>query len=340
MDKYAIISPKGRGSFAERLLELYMAVGGFLDMEGLDGRRLQGCKIFLSDIQNQYDDLLNSFLFQDIISEADFTVVGQPPLDGSKIAVLVKTSDSGNAFSLLSVRLKDDEARGKSVGEQATALFNKYGEWLVERGLALCKNCLRTWVYVADIDNNYAAMVTARNDFFARHGMTKGTHFIASTGIEGETGARGALVGIDFLTCEGVIEGDKRYLTAPTHLNPTHEYGVAFERGTRVSTPAGHVFFISGTASIGSKGEVLYVGEVLRQAGRLLENIGELLKDGGATMNDVRYFVVYLRDASDYSTVEAFMNAVYTDIPHVILQAKVCRPAWLIEMECVANVMC
>ena len=54
-------------------------------------------------------------------------------------------------------------------------------------------------------------------------------------------------------------------------------------------------------------------------------------------MKDVAYLLVYLRDPSDYQAVEAFMNAAYPDTPRILLGAKVCRPEWLIEMECVAN---
>ena len=75
----------------------------------------------------------------------------------------------------------------------------------------------------------------------------------------------------------------------------------------------------------------------MRQAGRLLENIGALLKDGGAQMNDVRYFIIYLRDISDYPQIHDFMTKAFPQTPHVIVQAKVCRPEWLIEMECIAT---
>lgn len=79
------------------------------------------------------------------------------------------------------------------------------------------------------------------------------------------------------------------------------------------------------------------MGNVMRQAARLLENIGALLKDGGAQMNDVRYFIIYLRDLSDYAPVHDFMLRAFPNTPHVIVQAKVCRPEWLIEMECIAT---
>ena len=113
---------------------------------------------------------------------------------------------------------------------------------------------VRTWIYVADIDVNYSGVVKARNDIFAREGLTADTHFIASTGIGGRTDCRTACVAIDFLTYPHIQESDKKYLKALTHLNPTHEYGVAFERGTRLQLPSSLLYYISGTASIDNKG--------------------------------------------------------------------------------------
>ena len=79
------------------------------------------------------------------------------------------------------------------------------------------------------------------------------------------------------------------------------------------------------------------MGDISRQTARLLENIGALLHDGGMTMADARYFLIYLRDPSDSFVVEQFMRQAYPETPHILLQGKVCRPEWLVEMECVAS---
>ena len=210
------------------------------------------------------------------------------------------------------------------------------------------RNLVRTWIYVTNIDVNYQGVVEARNDIFDKEGLTADTHYIASTGIGGATPVRHAAVAIDFLTFPGIKEEDKKYLQALEHLNPTHEYGVAFERGTRVTLPTHcsnsdgsqhfkQQYFISGTASIDKLGNVVYEEDIVRQTGRLLENVGALLKDGDATMNDIQYFIIYLRDISDYHTVDRMMQQFYPQIPRIIVEAKVCRPGWLIEMECIAE---
>ncbi len=336
MDKYTIISPESKGTFNDRLNFLYLKLGNHLDAENIEHRTLQYCKVFLSDSQNQIKDLKESLLYQEFLSKSNLTIVEQAPLNGSKVSLLVKTTDDETPIIFHSIRLTEEEATGKDSYEQTRLIFDKYQQTLAD-GMTMERNLVRTWIYVTNIDVNYHGVVVARNDVFDKEGLTADTHYIASTGIGGATPVRHAAVGIDFLTVPGIQEADKKYLQALDHLNPTHEYGVAFERGTRLTLPKKQQYFISGTASIDKHGKVVYEGDVVRQTGRLLENIGALLKDGDATMNHIQYFIIYLRDISDYQTVEHLMQQFYPQIPHIIVEAKVCRPGWLIEMECIAE---
>ena len=126
------------------------------------------------------------------------------------------------------------------------------------------------------------------------------------------------------------------YLYAPTHLNPTYEYGVTFERGTVMEYGDRAHVFLSGTASINNKGEVVHVGNIVKQTERMWENVGVLLEEGGASFDDVMQIIVYLRDVCDYPTVKEMFARRFPDTPKVITLAPVCRPTWLIEMECIA----
>lgn len=337
MNKYNIIVPQTRGSFSVRIEELYAMIRSYLAAEQREGRTLRYSKIFLSDAQNQYQMLVESELYQQLLGAHACSVIEQAPLDGSKISVLVKTGDTDDGSLFQSLRLTEEEAKGNSSYLQTLLLFHRYVKGLEQRGLDIRRHLLRTWIYIAYIDTNYEGVVRARNDVFSQFGLTADTHFVASTGIGGNSQVRHACVAIDFLTYPCAREEDVRFLKALDHLNPTHEYGVAFERGTRLLVPGMQRFFISGTASIDRYGDVLYQGDVARQMQRLLENIGALLKDGGATMGDIRYFVAYLRDFSDYDVVHAYLSAHYPDVPHVIVHGPVCRPQWLVEMECIAE---
>ena len=337
MDHYEIITDAGHGLFAERLSSIYTDIKGYLEAEQQQHRRLCYTKVFLSDISNQEDELRRSPLMTNIIWQAAYTIIQQSPIGGAKIGVLLKTSDEPEAFTMHSLRLNDEEVMNFGSYMQTIMLFDKYLEVLKSLGLNLKDHCVRTWIYVRDIDTNYDGVVKARNDVFRQHGLTIDTHFIASTGIGGRSMGKNVCVAIDFLTAPQVQPDDLLYLKALDHLNPTHEYGVAFERGVRITLPQKYQYFISGTASINNHGEVINVGNVTRQAERLLENIGALLADGDATMADVKYFIIYLRDLADTQAIEAYMQQAYPHVPRIITHAKVCRPAWLVEMECVAE---
>ena len=57
------------------------------------------------------------------------------------------------------------------------------------------------------------------------------------------------------------------------------------------------------------------------------------MTEGGSSLDKVPYFIIYLRDISDYPLIDAYMQRRFPDVPRVLLEARVCRPAWLIEME-------
>ena len=307
-------------------------MGEYFRAESLEGRKPVFLRFFVSDAQNQAAALqaaLDGWTAASGCSPA-VSVVEQPPLDGSRITVLAQTAAEEPAVLFHSLRLTEEEATGRDSYAQSRLLFDKYLDIIRPLGLELKTHCVRTWIFVRDIDANYAGLVKARNDVFAEEGLSFDTHYIASTGIGGATEGRSAVVAIDFLTRPGLREEDKTYLKALSHLSPTHDYGVAFERGVRLSD--GRIF-ISGTASIDARGHVLHEGDVLAQTDRLLENISELLREGGSTLAAVPYFIIYLRDISDYAVVDAYMQERFPGVPRVLLEARVCRPAWLIEME-------
>ena len=77
-----------------------------------------------------------------------------------------------------------------------------------------------------------------------------------------------------------------------------------------------HVF-ISGTASIDKEGRVVHENNPDKQAERMLENVGALLKEADAEVKDIVYSIVYLRDAADYPCVRAVLQR---DYPSAIIQ--------------------
>lgn len=219
--------------------------------------------------------------------------------------------------------------------EQTVEIFRSYEKELAGAGLCIADHCVRTWLYVDDIDNDYPAVASGRKNNFEMQGMTKDTHYLASTGIRGGCITEGAKLQMDALAIKG--EFSQHYLYAPDNFNPTHEYGVTFERGVAVEYGGVSHILISGTASINNKGEIVHPGDPLAQTLHMLRNVEALLDEAGSGWNDVRMAVVYLRNADDYGTVSSALKERFgTKIPYVITLAPVCRPGWLIEMECIS----
>ena len=299
-------------------------------------------RFFLSDPANQTAVLTGRLGF-----DCPVSVIGQAPLNGTKIAAMVWCRQSA-AICRVGERMHKVTERGideywftgglsDSEGSyhQTVALLDELSAGLESQGLTLETNCMRTWLFVQNIDVNYKGVVDGRNTVFDRHGLTVDTHFIASTGIEGHTADCRNKVMLDAVAVSGpgVLV---KYLHGESHLNRTSQYGVRFERGTMVEYPDRKHVYISGTASIDNKGKILYEGDIVSQTNRMIENVGVLLSEAGCGFGQVGSMIVYLRDAADYSVVKKIFDTRFPDCPRVIVQAPVCRPGWLVEMECVA----
>ena len=219
---------------------------------------------------------------------------------------------------------------------QTRLLFNEYIMQLAQEGCKLSDNCIRTWLFVSEIDLNYGGVVRARNQVFFTQGLTHDTHFIASTGIGGRAQDPCVLTQMDNYAIAGISQEQIHFLYAPTHLNRTSDYGVSFERGTYVDYGDRRHVFISGTASINNKGQIVHPKNVEQQTRRLWDNVEALLQEAECSYDEVAHMIVYLRDTADYLTVKRLFDERFPDKPTVIVLAPVCRAGWLVEMECMA----
>lgn len=325
--------------FAAQLEAVICAYAALLDR--LPDTQAVFKRYFLSDAANQADDVVVAD-----VTDCAKSIIQQAPLNGTKVALwvwLMTGVQTGMTKSgLYEVRhgdfrhLFNASAHNLAANSeyQMRLLFNEYVMQLAEEGCTLADNCIRTWLFVNDIDLNYGGVVRARNQVFFTQGLTQNTHFIASTGIGGRQQDPNVLSQMDNYAIAGVKPEQIHYLYAPTHLNRTSDYGVSFERGTYVDYADRRHVFISGTASINNKGEVMYAKDVEQQTRRMWENVEALLAEAECTYDDVCEMIVYLRDIADYDLVCALYQERFPGKPVVIVHAPVCRPGWLVEMEC------
>ena len=352
---FAFINEPGEPLFSEELLALEKRYVRFFDESAYTETDLVFARIYLSDISNQKEALLQSALFERLSKVAALSVIEQPPIGHGKVTILLQglsaptiqhettiledqwthqqiaTGENYTQFWLANQVGKTTDLNSY---QQTQEIFAEYLDFLKKHEMNLFEHSLRTWIYVRDIDNHYMGMVDARRELFEEHNLTADTHFLASTGIEGRIKDTSDLVAMDSLSYKGLDLEQITYLEALENLNPTHEYGVTFERGTKISFGDRNHFHISGTASIDKVGDVVHVGNILLQTERTLVNIDALLSPHGATLQDMKYLIVYLRDFADYAAVKPVVEqALAPNTPIIFVRGAVCRPSWLIEME-------
>ncbi|MBF0384756.1 MAG: hypothetical protein HQL27_02680 [Candidatus Omnitrophica bacterium] len=312
--------------------------------------------IYLSDSGNQEEYVRGTVEFKKLLQNNISVTLIQMPPTSSKIAILayhliakseltkseikvtnvlelftgVKVAHNGMEHYYLKNLISDERL---NVFNQSYNLFETIEDFCGKNNIPL-DNLIRTWIYVRDIDNNYKDMVEARNKIFKKWGFFDKNKFPASTGIGGGTFNSQHHVFVDAVLANGLLPGQITKLEVPSHMNPTVEYGVSFERAINVEYGDRKHIYISGTASINNKGEIIHLGDIIKQTERTLENIKALIAQASCRMDDIAYLIVYLRDFNDECRVRQYLKEnIPPHIPHLILRAKVCRPGWLIEID-------
>ena len=327
--------------FVDQLHRLNLTWQEFMAQPETSDAKMVFIRYFLSDATNQAPLIANTH-------DCTVSFIQQPPLDGSKVALWIYLQKGTDVSSMNGSTVVSHNGYRHiwTMGLTNTSVDTSYMQtWktmlsyidtLKLFGATLKDNCIRTWFYVRDVDTQYGGLVKSRRECFMEQGLTADTHYIASTGIGGTPADPKAIIQMGCYAITGFEAEQQRYLYALTHLNKTEEYGVTFERATLMQYGDRDHIYISGTASINNKGEVVHVGDVRKQTYRMWENVEKLLEEGGMAFDDIMQIIVYLRDGADYKLVQKLFEEKFPDKPCVITLAPVCRPTWLIEMECIA----
>jgi 2-iminobutanoate/2-iminopropanoate deaminase len=137
----------------------------------------------------------------------------------------------------------------------------------------------------------------------------------------------------------------KRAITNRGVLNEAYAYAKpsSFSRGMRIDLGGVTILLISGTASIDENGQSVHIGDFRAQMRRTLDNITGLLASEGCTWHDIVRTTCYLRDIErDYEAFNEVRTAFYKEqaldpLPASTgIQAILCRPELLIEIEAIA----
>ena len=137
----------------------------------------------------------------------------------------------------------------------------------------------------------------------------------------------------------------KRAVTNLGVLNEAFCYAKpsSFSRGMRIDVGNVTVLLISGTASIDENGVSVHVGDFRAQLRRTFANLTGLLAAEGCTWHDMVRTTCYLRDIErDYAAFNEERTAFFAELgldplpASTGIQAILCRPELLIEIEAIA----
>jgi 2-iminobutanoate/2-iminopropanoate deaminase len=149
----------------------------------------------------------------------------------------------------------------------------------------------------------------------------------------------------DVLETIGHAPIQKRPITNLNTLNEAYEYAKpsSFSRGMRIDLNGLTILLISGTASIDESGKSVHIGDFRAQMRRTYQNITRLLESEGCTWHDIVRTSCYLRDIDrDYEAFNEERTAFFKEqgldpLPASTgIQAKLCRPELLVEIEAIA----
>ncbi len=137
----------------------------------------------------------------------------------------------------------------------------------------------------------------------------------------------------------------RKAIQAPQALNEAYCYQrpSSFSRGLRLDIKGVTILLISGTASVDEHGRSVHEGDFRAQTWRAYRNITALLESEGASWKDVVRTTCYLRDIErDYAAFNEIRTAFFQQMgldplpASTGIQAILCRPELLIEMEAMA----
>lgn len=243
---------------------------------------------------------------------------------------------------------------------ESLAAFDRMQRRLEAAGAGF-ERVVRTWIYVNRITaeeagrERYKELNRARTDFyagirFAGHmpaGDPTASPFPASTGI-GTGGERITMA------CLAMQSSRPDVFTVPLEnpqQTPAFDYqphyspqSPKFSRAMAVVQGHFVTTLISGTASIVDS-RTVHPGDAERQTRQTIENIESLvsaanfarhgLPGAGATLKDVAKLRVYVKRAQDYGICRSAVEQALPGVPAIYLQADVCRPDLLVEIEAV-----
>jgi 2-iminobutanoate/2-iminopropanoate deaminase len=103
---------------------------------------------------------------------------------------------------------------------------------------------------------------------------------------------------------------------------------------------AGQLLFCSGQIPLDPKSGEMVTGDVRVQAKRVMDNLGAVLKAGGASFATVAKTTIYLKDLGDFAAVNEVYGGYFKEAPpaRATVQVAALPKGALVEIDAIAIV--
>ena len=252
---------------------------------------------------------------------------------------------NGTSYLLIQ-NIHGGQADDQSRQAQTFRMFERVRAILESQG-ASYRHVVRTWIYLSNILDWYSLFNEVRNDRYQAYGLIQDhqldrsraekIYLPASTGIEGDNAA-GTSGTMDVLA---VVNGPNAHAEIfPIHglkQKSAFRYGSAFSRAIVIREPDVTQILVSGTASIDESGNSVYRGDMRSQILKTFEVVEALISTEGATLNHIAKTTVFLKNRHDLDIYLKTLDEIgLENFPAILVQADVCRPELLFELDAVA----
>ena len=104
-------------------------------------------------------------------------------------------------------------------------------------------------------------------------------------------------------------------------------------------TRANNIVYTAGTVPIDADGNIVGVGDICAQTRHVLETIKAIVEEAGGTLSDVVFNQIFLKDYSDYSSMnEVYIEYFPTNPPaRYCIRADLVKPEFLVEIASIAH---
>jgi aminoacrylate peracid reductase len=101
----------------------------------------------------------------------------------------------------------------------------------------------------------------------------------------------------------------------------------------------GNTIYVSGMLALDDKGEIVGKGDVATQTRRVIELIEQVLKAEGASLKDVAFNAIFLKDLADYAAMNAVYREFFPNEPpaRYCIRADLVKPEFLVEIASTAH---